>query len=497
MLTEEKIDYFLKQIEAATEALQDYKPETYLYNLEAYITLQQLKKTLTQKPINPDLLDELNSIFRTRWLNIQGTNIEYLHDFTNPASKVCIELSCEIGKLTRTSYLTKLMPSLAAVARHDYISSSYDDDIDLYDIVLSDCGKRIISISDVLSSADVDGILKHNSLFSGKVKALSDSEIRKVLSRHTSVKEFYDAIEARTSFKFQGDTVGAALNRLIFGLRAGGVTAGRILSTIDRGLDDNSGYDANTAIVEFSEYLETLSPETRNILMNAQKIDRFEVRLAPQKKKVSDLWGRLARPKNSRYTDTIYCVELAANHLEEILNENPGLYDLVSYEGDAVESLAKLEETVVRTRENMGIQLKTIERHVFYDNRRNRSLNLELYKLLSDFKLRAEDIAFIADNYVDIISKGEDLSITTLTVGLILSITKNYEEAIILKSMGLMSPEGKKQFIEISNFKEHKKAEIGFFAAAGSAAPAVEGNTSRKRRADEAGMATNRMASYG
>jgi len=494
MLTEEKIDHFLKQIEAATKALQHYKPETHLYNLEAYLTLQQLKKTLSQKPINPDLLNELKSIFSVRWSNIQYTNIEYLHDLTNPASKVCIELSYELGKLTETSYLTILMPSLATVASDEYLTSSYNDDIDLYDIVLSDCGKRIISISDVLSSADIDGILKHNSLFRGKVKALSDSEIRKVLSRHATVKEFYDAIEARTSFKLQGDTVGAALNRLIFGLRAGGVTAGRKLSTKDRGLDDNSGYDANTAIVEFSEYLETLSPETRKILMDSQKTDRFDFDQNPQKKKVSNLWGRLARPKSTEYMNVLYCVELAANHLEEILIENPGLYDLVSYEGDAIESLAKLEENVVKSHEDMAIQLKTIEKHVFYDDSKNRYLSLELYKLLPHFNLRAEDIAFIADNYVAIISKGPDFSFTIVSNGLIQSIAKNYAEAIILKSMGLMSPEGKKQFIEISNFNEHK-FEIGFFAAA-SSVPVVETNISRKRRADEAGMAPNIMASY-
>ena len=492
MLTEDRIDHFLKQIEAATKALQHYKPETHLYNLEANLTLQQLKKTLSQKPINPDLLKELKSIFSARWSNIQCTNIEYLHDLTNPASKICIELSYELGRLSRAPYLTMLMPSLAKVASTDYITSSYNDEIELYDIVLSDCGKRIISISDVLSSADVDGILKHNSLFGGKVKALSDSEIRKVLSRHSAVKEFYDAIEARTSFKLQGDTVGAALNRLISGLRAGGVTAGRKLSTKDRGLDDNSGYDANTAIVEFSEYLETLSQETRKILMDAQKTDRFDFGLNPQKKKVSTLWGRLARPKDAKYMDTSYCVELAANHLEEILNENPGLFDLVSYEGDAIESLAKLEEAVVKSREAMMLQLKTIEKHDYFDDGGNRNLSLKLYKLLPGFILRAEDIAFIADNYVAIISKGPDFAISKDSHDLIKSIAKKYSPVIIMKAMELMTVEGKKQFIDLSDFKE-PKAEIGFFAAA----PDEEAKSSRKRRADEAGMAPNRMASYG
>ena len=495
MLTEAKIDYFLKKIEEATANLRHYKPDTWLYNLEAYITLEELKKTLARKPISHYLLNELQSILEARWSNIANTNIEYLHDFTNPANNVCIELARDLGKLSRTSYIIVLMPNLAEIKEADYITSSYNDEIELYDIVLSDCGKRIISISDVLSSAQNDGILKHNSLFGGRAKALSDSEIRKVLSRHSTVKEFYNAIEARTSFKFQGDTVGAALNRLIAGLRAGGVTVGRKLRKKGGGDDYDSGYDANTAIVEFSEYLETLSKETLATLMQAKKTDRFRQGAGVEQKVISDIWGRIARPKDATYTDSRYCVELAATYLDEVLSENPGLFDLVSYEGEAVESLAILEEAVVSSRDAMASQLKRIEQHTFYDDRRNRDLSLALYKLIPGFILRAEDIAFIADNYVALISKGPDFPNSVDSNTLLLSIAKKYSPSIITSAMDLMSAEGKKKFIEISEVKEPKPANRFFVPA--SVPAAEEPQASRKRRADEAGMAPNIMASYG
>ena len=487
MLTEEKIGYFLKKIEEEIANLSDYKPDTWLYNLEAYITLAQLKGTLARKPISRYLSNELQSILKARW-----TNIEYLHDFTNPANKVCIEIARELGVLLGTSYLIVLMPNLAETKEADYITSSYNDEIELYDIVLSDCGKRIISISDVLSSAQNDGILKHNSLFGGRAKALSNFEIRKVLSRHSTVKELYDAIEARTSFKFEGDTVGAALNRLIAGLRAGGVTVGRKLRKKGSGDDYDSGYDANTAIVEFSEYLETLSPETLAILMQAKIIDRFRHGAEVELKLMSDIWGKIARPKDVTYRESRYCVELAAIDLEEILRENPGLFDLVSYEGDAVESLAKLEETVVKSHDAMVSQLKRIDKHAFYDDRRNRHLSLVLYELVPGFILRAEDIAFIADNYVALISHGPDFSITVASNMLLLSIAKKYSPSMIKSAMDLMSAEGRKKFIEKSGGKESTLANRFFVPAL---ATAEEPQASRKRRADEAGMAPNSMAS--
>ena len=61
--------------------------------------------------------------------------------------------------------------------------------------------------------------------------------------------------------------------------------------------------------------------------------------------------------------------------------------------------------------------------------------------------------------------------------------------------MDLMSAEGKKKFIEISEVKEPKPANRFFVPA--SVPAAEEPQASRKRRADEAGMAPNIMASYG
>jgi hypothetical protein len=450
MLGPDQIADFLKKIQAAQEQLANDKSLLPLYNLEASLTLFQLKNVLSSTHLRGEMLSgELIHILSRRWECIESMDIEYLHDFSNPANKVCITVAIELGKLLGKPYLSLLMPSLTYGRVADYISSFYDDDLDLKDSVLSDCSRRIVSVSDVLSSAQVDGVLKHNSLFNGKAKKLSATEEARVLSRHSTVKDAYDALQARVKYKLHGDTVGAHLNRLISGLRAGGVRKA--------GSEMDSGSDANTAILEFAEYLETLAPETRAILMSAKKIDRFAVAMGAESMSVSQLWGRLARPKDAEYTSSIFCVEVIAGYLEEILTENPELYDLASYEGGEVSDLAKLEKDVTKAGEAMIKGLATVEKHACYGDRKDDTLRQELFRQIISiplYPLTIADIVFIANNFAAIYPKKENFTLLRQYEDMLVAIARYQSSEHIIQALNEVTAEAKGHFLRVTRFKE-------------------------------------------
>lgn len=476
MLTPETINNFLAKIQLAEEQLSSDKFPSHLYHMEASFTLAQLKRVLLSSHLRSSAkLSVLTTILAKRWQCIQSTNLAYLHDFTNPANIVCMEVARELGKLYKKSYLTFLMPSLAAIKASDYISSSYEDDLDLKDIVLSDDSTHIISVSDTLSNAREDGTLKHNSLFAGRVKVLSFTEEARVLSRHLTVKEYYDALQARVNFKLYGDTVGAALNRLIKGLRAGGEHS---KEKHGGGESLDSGYAANVAIIEFSAYLETLDPETRSTLMAAKKTDRYFSRVSIESISMAQIWGRLTRPADAEYTNTIYCVENIANYLEEILEENPGLYDLVSFKGEATINLAKLEADVVKTADAMSKGLATVEKHACYHEKKDDEFCLELYKLLMggySYQLSVADIVFIANYYATAYVKNDNKELLAQSERVLNNIARFQPASIIVQALKEMTAEGKHHFMRLTEFKV-PEVNASFFSG-------------RKRRAAEAELA--------
>ena len=299
------------------------------------------------------------------------------------------------------------MPSIEQIEPESYITSSYmDEELSLKELVLCDEQVRIINVVDVIDSAREDGILKHNSLIDGKVQALSITEIRRVLSRHPSVEQAMQHITASVLFKTEGNTAGAALNRLIIGLRMGGVKSRTNYAPVLNGAEFNAGMDANVAITNFSAYLETLDAETKKTVMQAALISRSTdpqhevVKLTTLT--VGDCWNLLINPRYRKYDEqeTNYCVELIANDLEEILEANPFLYNLVSCLGDALINYAQLQENVAYSMGILHDKLSELEQHACYPHP-SPAFERSLLNVLKEERipLRVQELQFLIQLY--------------------------------------------------------------------------------------------------
>lgn len=370
MLSNNTINQLLTLITEQEKLLESYSQLSTLYHVEARFTLFEIKNLLINH--KSTLSNKLVKMLADRWERIQDTNCQYLHDFTSPANTVCIMIASTLSKILTKNSLCLLMPSLKKVPSDHYLTSSYtDEDISMRDIILSDSNQRIINVPDVLDSAQEDGILKHNSLVNGRIRRLTLSERTRLHSRHPSVTTAFNALTARISYKYDGDTVGAALNRLIIGLTTGGI------HELDRNeyeadefnaTEHNAGTDANLAILTFGEYLETLDPETKNKLLSAGKTDRYTSD-SVERITIAQSWTRLSAPEKQedKIMHERYCVKLIAIDLREILDANPELYDLVSYQGQALGDLTKLSEDVVDATKKMNECLSVLQTHYCYD----------------------------------------------------------------------------------------------------------------------------------
>ena len=160
-----------------------------------------LKQLVFQnKPTVRELLDQF---FSGRWEVIKETNTHYLNDLLNPANIVCVELVKRAGFYKETPFLSILIPPLASVPLVQYVSSPYDDrSLGLQELILSDCGSRLINCREALAFACQDARLKHNSLGpDSAVLLLTDGERNRLLSRHPSFRRAYDAVTEEFSYK--------------------------------------------------------------------------------------------------------------------------------------------------------------------------------------------------------------------------------------------------------------------------------------------------------
>lgn len=477
MLTEHTIQTFLERVRTSELQLSTYKPSSQLYHLEARYALFYLRALLSSR--HQDVDAALLAFFTGRSKIMSNRDIHYLHDFMNPANSACISIAHELGRLKSSPYLAILLPSLCDVPKESYLTSSYTDEVLLSDIVLSDSNTRIIHIPDVLDFSQEDGRLKHNSLFLGKTRVLTASEQERCLSRHKTVRDAFDALQARVRFKLYGDTVGAAINRLIQNLRNGGVKKKGHKADLD------SGDAANEGILEFHEYLQTLAPAIRQQLMSASKFDRFG-QATPEVLSIGMLWDRLARPEEKDYTkktyeQTIYCVELIASRLEEVLNENPNLYDLMSYEGEALMSVAKINADVIETRDAMSIALPSIESHACYGQAKDEELCIELTGIIlsaRDFYLNKDDIVYFAKQYMAFINRGGSDS----AIGhLLRHVRQSHGSDLIGEAITELSVEERAAFIRLTGYG------LTPFWHSPSPLPEVSRETHRsKRPADQA-----------
>ena len=310
-----------------------------LYDLESRYTFFVLKKIFKSTHYETIHIP-LKKLLETRWNRIAHSDINYCQNHNSPINTVCIAIAKALAN-QNTSYLVFLMPSLAYHHPASYLTSSYEDDIQPHECILNDDATRLIHIPDVLSFSKVDGILKHNYLSENNtVKRLTESEQTRLVRRHPSISECLNAIHHRLTFTRFGNTTGAALRRLIDGLNDGGEHNGH---------DElNAGESANLAILEFARYLETLDTETKNHVLALGLFDRFTTHV-PEVHTIGGKWKLLSEPRGRRratFSDLIYCVEMIARELEDILAEHPGLYETTSCKDTSINTLAALSNDI-------------------------------------------------------------------------------------------------------------------------------------------------------
>ena len=363
-----------------------------LHALEARHTLFHLERLL-KNHYNPVLQITLRKYLKKRWDTIKSTDIQYCQDIQNPANRFCIEVAKALGAFHGQPYLIFLMPSLTSVSSAHYITSPYDEEIDLRHVLLSDDHTRLIHIFDVLEFAKEDGTLKHNSLFAGQSRELSFGEQHRLLARHPSVEQHYLALKDKLDFVLYGETAGAYVNRLIKGLREGGMH--------QNGQEMIAHDESNIAIAAFDEFLQALDERKRNILLKTSSFDR-RISSVPSNISIGSCWNRLARPFDSDGDRSIYCVEMVALDLAEILANNPSLYQLVPFEGTSLMSLKHFQSRVTESKTAMLTDLLRDDSYRYYGSSTDQQLALRLCSVLSHdsgFHLTVDEIIYIATLY--------------------------------------------------------------------------------------------------
>lgn len=449
MLSQPIRQEFLLQLDIEIQHFGAAWFESRLHHLEARYTLFCLKQCLSTYSRNHE--KEIMEIFAARWKRIQDSDAQYLHDFTNPANRACIAMATRLGGLLRRPYLTLLMPSLLVVNPSAYITYSYTDPLNLHELILSDCNQRLISLPDVLDFAQEDALLKHNSLFDEEQKLLSVTERERLLSRHPIIRTTYEALNARMIYKYHGDTVGAALKRLIEGLRAGGRWSRGPAHEYD------SGREANEAVFDFHQYLTTLDDEVRTKLMSASKFDRYDNDQQPTWLTIEILWGRLARLNGTDFTQTIFCVEIIANQLEEILNENPGLYDLLSYQGSATQNMSALNEAVHNARVAVNRALASLQKHPSYGLSGDKKLCSKLLTQIErehhrEFSFHTDDIVYLIRQYIIDLNQRKHGVKKAVVARTLTEIVDMYQSRLINEVIKNLSDEEQQPFLKLTGF---------------------------------------------
>lgn len=393
MLRPEEIKKLLQCHRLQHKALISYQEHALaLYVLEARHTLFHVHRLL-QNQNNPSLEKTLENFLKTRWERLRNTDAQYFYDTTNPANQMCVAIAKMLGRFQNKPYLLFLIPTLSTVPAAAYFASSYEDELNFKQLILSDDATRMIHIPEVLEFAEQDGVLKHASHFNGKRGDLSIAEESRLLARHPSVENYYHALRDKLNFQMYGETAGAYLARLISGLREGGA--------LGSGAEFITGAEANVAISDFSVFLESLTKSKKKKLLNAGKTDRWRDGVVKYFS-IGQSWTLLensSKEKEAEDQDEAYCVELIANDLEEILNANPMLYLFMPFQQEGVCTLASFDEAVTQSKQTMLQDLNTSKVHRYYGVVGNDMFALDvLSKIVRDtaFYLKHSDMVYVA-----------------------------------------------------------------------------------------------------
>jgi len=466
MFTHVTRDFLLVHIMRAEATLKESPPQNLLYALEARFTLNYLKFKFQDPAFDEEAL---MGFFNLRWTMVQGTDLQYCHDLLHPANQALVKIAHELGSLLNRPYLTLLMPTLLQVPATSYITSSYEMPLPLSEIVLNDQSNRIIHVPDVLDAAQEDGVLKHNSLFDGKVVNLSQGEMQKIMRRDVTIETLFQALKARIDFRVNGDTVGATVQRLIEGLREGGRSK--------NGTDLVAGVDSIIAIITFFEYLETLSDEVRAKLLTAEYVDRYRSRQGGYSHHdevvavtFESQWQKLirkhcfregARPLRRAVSftagslDDMPCVEQVATQLEKILGANTWLYKIPSYDGEPGSSLESFDKKVKDATEQMELALSVFQKQEFNGRLSDLQLGMHLVTWIKEnvHMISSEDIVGLTTLYT--LREDESSQLSNLIATTLVKISQwEPHQMLILDALAQMTEETKTAFYHITSYEK-------------------------------------------
>ncbi len=408
-----------------------------LHILEARYTLYRLEKILRNHE-NEQMLSALICFLSERWQWIMGSDIQYVAGLNNPANLICIDVAKVIASIVRKPYLLLLMPTLQVIPAESYITSPYtEEELNLYELIISDDHQRLIHVVDVLDFAKDDGELKYNSLFGDESRLLTESEHTRLRNRHLAVNQYFLALQDKLNYTLHGENAGAAIMRLINGLREGGKQK--------KGSEFIAADDSNIAIVEFKLFLDRLNKKTRKLVLDTGITERRHVDI-PQFFTIRQDWNSLTTLTKTARNSTRFCVEVIANSLEEVKKENSALHQITPFGPHVMNHLAQLNSNIVYSKDQMIAALITTERYPYYYDGYNSNLALQLCSKISkvnSFHLETCEIVYIAELFKTHFSAetlvGHKAYQDCLTI--LLNVRHHYPKVKIREAVVRMSPE--------------------------------------------------------
>ncbi len=316
-----------------------------------FISMHQPDEVLSAKYI-----PALKRIIANHVQRLHESGLGNQFNLSLPSNLLCLLVAHHLSELFHKSRMGLLLPTLHSYESIITTTDLRDDQLTLSEIVLSDDGKSFIEIRECLLSATEDGELKHTQLLDGNSPVyLSGTEKGRVINHSVESLELYAAICDQYRFLHDGTTVGACLQRLIEGLRAGGSRRA--------GQEMSAGERANLAIFEFSQLYANLPAEHHAALDGMQDSIKknfryyWEILALQQQQKIDTINrnfkdGLLSEAEHhqalsSVHANTQTCVELTANGLESILKCNQAQLFAMKIDG----SVASTQESIISSLE--------------------------------------------------------------------------------------------------------------------------------------------------
>lgn len=305
---------FIGKIAAIRSRLDSYTPQNPKELLawhESYASLSVLEQCFLSS--NEQLEENLKHIFKTRWERIRGSYMCYTqripgHPSLSLVNNLFIDLAHVLFPLPETEKdIDKLGPGegpyfilMPTLEIHHDVYGTNIHNFKLQEIILSDDERTVIPLINCLKQATLSdsGELRHLVCINEYFPLLSENEIERMKRHSEAIEAYYEAVKLFIHFKFNGDKFIQNLRALATGLSLGG--------TNRRGQELDSGKDANIAIVNFKTYWDTIPSQQQHAIYED----------APE---LTDIFGRLFRPRDADYTSTIYCVQTMGDGLRSTI----------------------------------------------------------------------------------------------------------------------------------------------------------------------------------